>query len=402
MAAVDDDASRSAARRGSRHHEPRRRVARDTARVEARCAPALDELLCDPGDAAELHRPVPSGGNDDGAARGKLARRPADVRERVLRVGAADHEQHGRVGADASLRPRRLRDLRHRRARGSRRERRRGRFARRGTSRGSPRRSAPDPSGPSARCRRSTRTSPGAWRSRRSPARPSPARAASSRPSAPRARSRESGPRPRACASAPGASRPRSRRRSPSRRRGRASRRRAAIISNASRRTRGNALAQRGEAAHRARTARSARSPFRPHSSKIGTSSSVAPSRIAVAHQLRMLRDEVLRGGGAVGDPVDVDLVVPQRGEHVGEVVHRGHRRVLPRVGPEPRDARLDVGADRGRRRDGSAWERALEPVRAARSALVDEHDVATSRSPRRRSRASPPRPRSPSRRGRP
>ena len=278
---MNDDASRSAARRGSGHHEPRRRVARDTARVEARCAPALDELLCDPGDAAELHRPVPSGGNDDGAARGKLARRPADVRERVLGVGSADHEQHGRVGADASLRPRRLRRPSAPPSMRLGRERRRGRFARRGTSRGSPRRSARDPSGPSARCRRSTRTSPGAWRSRRSPARPSPARAASSRPSAPRARSRESGPRPRVCASAPGASRPRSRRRSPSRCRGR--------VSCAERRSSRTPPAGRGEtpwhSAARPHTARgphrSARSPFLPHSSKIGTSSSVAPSRIA-------------------------------------------------------------------------------------------------------------------------
>ena len=90
-----------------------------------------------------------------------------------------------------------------------------------------------------------------------------------------------------------------------------------------------------------------------------------------------MLCEEVLRRGSLVGDPVDVDLVVAERADHVGDVLHGAHGRVLPDVVVEPREACLDVGADRRRRGvEGLPGKRALEEVRGACPPLVDEDDV--------------------------
>jgi hypothetical protein len=65
----------------SAQDERRRHVAERAACVEARRRAVLDEPLCDPGHAAELHRPVSARSDHDGSAVGQLARRVGDVRD---------------------------------------------------------------------------------------------------------------------------------------------------------------------------------------------------------------------------------------------------------------------------------------------------------------------------------
>jgi hypothetical protein len=83
---------------------------------------------------------------------------------------------------------------------------------------------------------------------------------------------------------------------------------------------------------------------------------------------------------GAVGEPEEVDPVVPEGRAHVVAVVGCGLRRVLSEVG-----ARLQLPAALGHRlrrvhpleTRARLVPRATQRVRTARSPLVDEHDVA-------------------------
>ena len=95
------------------------------------------------------------------------------------------------------------------------------------------------------------------------------------------------------------------------------------------------------------------------------------------AHRARVAPEEDLRRGGAVADPVEVELHVAERLADRLEVVHRGRGPVLGGIAGERRRAALDVCGELRRSRDLPGRRCAGERIRAACTTLVDEEDVA-------------------------
>ena len=105
------------------------------------------------------------------------------------------------------------------------------------------------------------------------------------------------------------------------------------------------------------------------------------PSRIADADAIAVLAHVDERGARAVGAAVDVDLVVAEERADIVEIVHRDRRRVERQVGVVLRLAgleaieRLLVGLHERLQRIVVVV--AVERIRLAGAALIDEDDVA-------------------------
>ena len=99
------------------------------------------------------------------------------------------------------------------------------------------------------------------------------------------------------------------------------------------------------------------------------------------AHVLREAPQVLLRDARAVGGGVEIDAPVAERGAHALEVRDRQGGGVEGDVGAgaERGQAALRTGGDVGETgaREAGGVVRAVEPVRAAGAALVEEHDVA-------------------------
>ena len=105
------------------------------------------------------------------------------------------------------------------------------------------------------------------------------------------------------------------------------------------------------------------------------------------AHVARIAAHVDQGGAGAVGAAVEVDALVAEGGADVVQVVHRDRRRVERGIGGEPPQA-LSQRRHRQHvvhvalRVVVAARQRAVEGIRAAGAALVDQHDVAVGEHP--------------------
>ena len=159
----------------------------------------------------------------------------------------------------------------------------------------------------------------------------------------------------------------------------------------------GNARAHAGSRAQRRAVRSRARWPLTANRSQKGTSSSVAPSRVDRPHRAWVSGQVDLRERGAVGDAVEVERAVAERGADRLEVVRRGGGPVLGRIAVQRREAGLDHDRRRpgsppaaGRRADASRRCRAGR--RAGCRAARARRSRSSSRLPSARSRRRPAR----------
>ena len=101
------------------------------------------------------------------------------------------------------------------------------------------------------------------------------------------------------------------------------------------------------------------------------------PSSVDGAHGARMAARVELRERGAVGAAEDVDPLVAEQLPDALDVVGRGRARQHPRLAAEAGEAPAEVGRDRLCVGRPHVLLRTRERVRAARPALIDEHEVA-------------------------